>query len=793
MDNYLTVYNETNDCNYNIEDLDIFSYKLDNFQLWSCYKIQKGENILVTAPTGSGKTVCAIYGIHNTLKKNKKVIYTSPIKALANQKYNEFSQRFGSDLVGIFTGDIKFNPTAQILIVTAEILRNMLYNDYSNKKENQQFLDITLDEIDTVIMDEIHYINDYSRGLVWEETLILLPKSIQLIMMSATIDKAEDFAGWIGELKQKPINLIQKTTRNVPLNYYYYINDNLVQIGNSDKKFMNYDLIKENYKITPITKLINPFIDFLQKNNLFPTLLFLFSRAKCDSYSKLIHRNLLSTEESSEVIRIFDHKIAPYKKIYEKTAQYNQIKDLLKKGIAVHHSGYIPILKEIVEILLEKGLIKLVLTTETFAVGFNAPIKTSVFTNLMKYAENDYRYLRTDEYLQIAGRAGRRGLDKVGTVIMLPLNDYPEQLTLKKMLVGKPFEIVSKFYFTYNFILKIIDSKNLNLNDFLNISLYNIDNINNINSYQYDLNQLNMEINESDLQSDYIKELQIYESNDSIINDSYIKINGKKLKKMKIEQEKIKSKIDEFDSEYNKFKKYTQLCQKKTHIEKNMDYLQNINGQEMNSIIDFLYKNDYIIFDDSVSIFDVNSSNYFQYYNNIIINKKGVIAKQIAECNELLLTEILSQKLLHHLNQSEIIAVLSIFIEEKSIEGENISLYDLDISSNCINIIKQIKLLSSKFEQCESQYHLNTKTDWNIYLNFVQPAYMWVEQNSIYEIKQYCQYEGNFIKNIIKINNIIENIKSICTIIEDYDLLYKIQDIYKLLIRDQVTLESLYI
>lgn len=790
---YLTVYNDSDICNHEIDDLDIFTYKLDNFQLWGCYKIQQNENILCCCPTGSGKTVNAIYGIHNTLKKNKKVIYTSPIKALANQKYKEFSERFGSDLVGIFTGDIKFNPTAQILICTAEILRNMLYNNYSNNKENQQFIDITLDEIDTVIMDEIHYINDNDRGLVWEETLILLPQSINLIMMSATIHKAEEFASWIGLCKQKPINLIQKSGRNVPLNYYYYNNHNLTLIGNSDKKFTNYDLIKENYTMTPISKLINPFIDFLKEKNLFPALLFLFSRAKCDSYSKLIQKNLLTSEESAEVIKIFDNKIAPFKKLYEQTPQYNQLRDLLKKGIGVHHSGYIPILKEIVEILLEKGLIKLVVTTETFAVGFNAPIKTSVFTSLMKYSDGGHRYLRTDEFLQIAGRAGRRGLDKIGTVIMLPIHDYPEQLTLKNMLVGKPFQIISKFYFTYNFILKIIDSKNLKLNDFLNISLYNIDNINNLKSYQYDLTQISQQITDFNLNLDYFKQLEFYSNNDSIINDSYIKINNKKLKKIKQEQDKIQSNIDNFDLHYNSFKQYNQLIQKKKYIQNNIDYLNSINSKEINSIIDFLYKNDYITFNNSVNIFNLDTNNYYKNYNDLIINKKGTIAKQIAECNEILLTEIITNKLLHNLSQSEIIAVLSIFIEEKTIDGENLTLDDLDIPTNSINVIKQIKSLSSKLEYNESQYHLNTKTDWNIYLEFVQPAYMWIQQKSLHQIKHYCQYEGNFIKNIIKINNILENIKSICNIIQDYDLLQQIQDIYKLLIRDQVTLESLYI
>ena len=241
------------------------------------------------------------------------------------------------------------------------------------------------------------------------------------------------------------------------------------------------------------------------------------------------------------------------------------------------------------------------------------------------------------------------------------------------------------------------------------------------------------------------------------------------------------------------YKKYNQLIQKKTHIQKNIDYLNNINSQEINSIIDFLYKSDYITFNDSINIFNLDTNNYFKHYNDLIINKKGTIAKQIAECNEILLTEILTNKLLHNLSQCEIIAVLSIFIEEKSLEGEHLTLHDLDIPINSINVIKQIKSLSTKFQHNESQYHLNTKTDWNIYLNFVQPSYMWVQQKSLHQIKYYCQYEGNFIKNIIKINNIIENIKSICNIIEDYDLLQQIQDIYKLLIRDQVTLESLYI
>ena len=181
---------------------------------------------------------------------------------------------------------------------------------------------------------------------------------------------------------------------------------------------------------------------------------------------------------------------------------------------------------------------------------------------------------------------------------------------------------------------------------------------------------------------------------------------------------------------------------KKNNIQSNIDYLNNINSQEINSIIDFLYKSDYITFNDSVNIFNLDTNNYFNHYNDLIITQKGTVAKQIAECNEILLTEIIINKLLHNLSQSEIIAVLSIFIEEKTIEGENITLYDLDIPTNCINVIKQIKSLSTKFEHNESQYHLNTKTDWNINLEFIQPAYMWIQKNLFIKLNIIVNMKG---------------------------------------------------
>ena len=439
MSKYLNIL--TNVCNDTVEDLDIFSFELDDFQKHACSKISQDENVLVIAKTGVGKTVPAIYGIHNSIKKNKKIIYTTPIKSLSNQKYKELTEKFPS--VGIMTGDIKFNPTAQCIIMTTEILRNILYSGVSNDG------DISINEIDKVIFDEVHYINNNDRGIVWEECMILLPKRITMIMLSATIDKPEDFASWLGDLKQKPINLIIKNKRIIPLTHYYYNNGSLMEIADNDGNFKNYDVLREEYKIESISKLMNPFVEFLKRNELLPCLFFIFSRDKCEKYCKTIQKHLITTEESCLVDKIFNMKLAKYKHLYEKTPQYNELYSLLKKGIAYHHSGVIPVLKEIVEILFEQGLVKVLFCTETFAVGINAPTKTAIFTKLSKFCDGGVRFLQTDEYLQMAGRAGRRGLDKLGRVIILPIEELVEEKVLRKMIVGRSPCVTSKFYYTY--------------------------------------------------------------------------------------------------------------------------------------------------------------------------------------------------------------------------------------------------------------------------------------------------------------------------------------------------------
>lgn len=778
-----------NSCNDTIEDLDIFPFELDNFQKHACSKISQSENILVIAKTGVGKTVPAIYGINNSLKKNKKIIYTTPIKSLSNQKYKELAEKFPS--VGIMTGDIKFNPTAQCIIMTTEILRNILYNSGPNSITSSTTIsDISIDEIDKVIFDEVHYINNNDRGIVWEECMILLPKRITMIMLSATIDKPEDFASWLGDLKQKPINLIIKNKRIIPLTHYYYNNEKLMEIADNDGNFKNYDLLRKEYKIESINKLMNPFVEFLKYNELLPCLFFIFSRAKCEKYCKMIQKHLITTEESCLVDKIFNSKLAKYKHLYEKTPQYNELYSLLKKGIAYHHSGVIPVLKEIVEILFEQGLVKILFCTETFAVGINAPTKTAIFTKLSKFSDGGLRYLQTDEYLQMAGRAGRRGLDKLGRVIILPIEELVEEKVLQKMIVGKSPCVTSKFYYTYQFLLKLIDNKDIDLNDFIETSLYNIDTIKNINSYTYDLQQLSNK-KYDEISEDIKKLFNKYDSNKTIINDPYIKIKGNKLNKMRAEMKKIED-ISNFNEIYMNYMKNKQLDDKKLWIENNIDYLKNFNKIEINNIIDFLLKYNYVTFNDTISVFNpIEKINYMNNYNSLVLNVKGIIGKNINECNEVLFTELLMSRMLHTLKPAEIVCVLCVFIDEK---GEDVYLSDLDIPEASFKTIKQLDKMSKDLCADEATFHLNIRTEWDLFYNFVEAGYSWASGKSIYHIHNYnTVQEGNFIRNIIRIDNLCENVKLICEIIKDYELLQAIQSIHNLIIRDQVTTESLYI
>ena len=472
-----------------------YNFPLDPFQQHAIAAISRNENVLVTAKTGSGKTLVGEYQIAHSLARGRRVFYTTPIKSLSNQKFHDLKQMF-PDRVGIMTGDIKFKPDADIVIMTTEILRNLLFKKGTATENLGLTASLSLDRLDAVVFDECHYINDRDRGAVWEETMILLPREVSLIMLSATIDQPEQFASWLGDLKEKPIHLISTQYRIVPLVHGVYRGTEFLPVMDSKDRFEGglynawllsrkgdqkeaeahkaqvADRRRGGYEDGPVqrkgamksfTHQMNAMIGELETKELLPALFFVFSRKDCERYADLVEHTLISSSDTASVKHILDFHLHRFGDELRQMAQYNTLRALLEKGIAFHHSGLLPVLKEIVEILFGKGFIKVLFATETFAVGINMPTKTVVFTSYRKYddAVGGMRLLNTDEYIQMAGRAGRRGKDVKGTVLYLPDRE-PEGLDdVRRMMTGRRATFQSRMTFHYDFLLKTLQSKNL--------------------------------------------------------------------------------------------------------------------------------------------------------------------------------------------------------------------------------------------------------------------------------------------------------------------------------------------
>lgn len=749
-----------------------FNYELDEFQKYSILCINRNENILVTAHTGSGKTAVAIYAAAHYMKQNKKVIYCSPIKTLSNQKYNEFKSIF--DSVGIMTGDNKINPDANCVIMTTEILRNSLF-----KSNEYQVNELPINNIGCVIFDEIHYINDPDRGKVWEETLNLLDSNTKLVMLSATIENSYEFAEWISKLNGHPINLISTEKRIIPLNHYLYMENTLTHILDNDNTFFdsNYDQAIKKYdtlvKTNKLQKkyMINNLVEYLKKNEMFQTIFFCFSRKNCEAYAHLISVDLVDGAEKADIEYIFDKHMKKYENTYIALEQYADIKRLMMKGICYHHSGIIPIFKEIIEIIFQKGLVKILFATETFAVGVNMPTKTVVFTELKKYTKDGQRNLYTSEYKQMSGRAGRRGLDQFGTIIILPLYNLHDKGETKQIMTGKLPFIESQFYLEYNFILKILQSS-YTIESFLEKTLFNANNIKKISYYNSDLLKLNNVYYEDSGYENIFDELIKIENYEYSMKN--IAIKCKPNKKQVLEKKKLLTKIKDFNLA-NKLQEYKTYLVNKENLDEINDeiyYIKNMASIESAKLIDFLENFGYII--------------------NNKITTKGVMASQINDCNSILLTEIIINKIFDDLSEVEIVGVIALFIDD-NIFGEDHFEYISNKKVSCCILYMQSMIDTFVQYQNDKKIYIKVQDYWKINNNFVNIAMNWANNKSLSETINGQMYVGNFVKNILKINTIIKDLVYLHTLSGNQCVIPKLEKIERLLIRDIVTINSLYL
>jgi ATP-dependent RNA helicase DOB1 len=445
-----------------------YEFKLDAFQQRAILSLENDQSVLVSAHTSAGKTAVAQYAIAMALRDNQRVIYTSPIKALSNQKYRELQQEFKD--VGLMTGDVSINPGASCLVMTTEILRNMLYKGSEITRETAW-----------VVFDEVHYMRDKERGVVWEETMILLPNTVKYVFLSATIPNAREFAMWICRIKKQPCNVVYTDYRPVPLQHYVYASGSegiylvvddkgnfkeenfskAISILNEDlhldKIFEKKSKTKKKFQDSDIKKLVT----LIKENNLDPAIIFSFSKRDCEAGAlSLSKMDLTSDEEKDLIEKIYKNAISTISEEDQTLPQIQMMLPLLKKGIGVHHGGLLPIVKECVELIFQEGFLKCLFSTETFSMGINMPAKTVVFTSIEKFDGEDYRWLTGGEYIQMSGRAGRRGLDDRGITMMI-LNKKMDVDVCKSMLLGKSDPLNSSFHLSYNMLTNLMRTEGI--------------------------------------------------------------------------------------------------------------------------------------------------------------------------------------------------------------------------------------------------------------------------------------------------------------------------------------------
>ncbi|XP_041999586.1 DExH-box ATP-dependent RNA helicase DExH10-like [Salvia splendens] len=455
---------------YNGERAKTYPFKLDPFQEVSISCLERKESVLVSAHTSAGKTAVAEYAIAMAFKEKQRVIYTSPLKALSNQKYRELSQEFSD--VGLMTGDVTLSPNASCLVMTTEILRGMLYRGSE-----------VLKEVAWVIFDEIHYMKDRERGVVWEESIVFLPPAIKMVFLSATMSNATEFAEWICNIHKQPCHVVYTDFRPTPLQHYvfpvggsglYLVVDENEQFKEGNFLKLQDTLSKQNHvdgsksanskgsgRIAKNGNAssgsdIYKIVKMIMERKFQPVIIFSFSRRECEQHAMSMSKLDFNTPEEKDVVgEVFRNAIVCLSEEDRNLPAIELMLPLLQRGIAVHHSGLLPIIKELVELLFQEGLVKALFATETFAMGLNMPAKTVVFTSVKKWDGDSHRYIASGEYIQMSGRAGRRGKDERGICIIM-VDDKMEMNTLKDMVLGKPAPLVSTFRLSYYSILNLM-------------------------------------------------------------------------------------------------------------------------------------------------------------------------------------------------------------------------------------------------------------------------------------------------------------------------------------------------
>jgi len=819
-----------------------YPYKLHDFQKWSIEATVTGNHVLIMAPTGTGKTLPAEFAIDFFHSKGKKVIYCSPIKSLSNQKFYDFTQKYPHISIGILTGDLRCNTDANILIMTTEILLNKLYQIKSNTQVNSSVsFDMNIEtELGCVIFDEIHMIADENRGHVWENSIMMLPRHIQIVGLSATLDDPEKFAFWLenrGEenTSNKIVYLTSKKDRAVPLTHYSFITatqgvfktikDKSIQeeinkiinkpfvIQDAKGKFNDDHYFKMNKMLQLFESkdirikrahVLNQVTKYLTENEMTPAICYVFSIKQLEICAKEVNTNLLEFDSkvpyivSRECEQILRSKLPNFEE-YLHLPEYLNLVSLLEKGIATHHSKMLPILREIVELFFAKGYIKLLFATESVAIGLNLPVRTCIFTDINKsHGNNIFGILHPHQYVQAAGRAGRLGLDTVGHVIHLNnLFRNIDSVSYKNMMNGKPQTLTSKFKISYNLLLNLIDIGDNNLVSFAKKSMVTGDLASQMKQLDSKISLVKGELDNSKICSTNLKiPRQTIEE--------YIELQKNKLVSVNKKRKEIERKLEQICDQYKTIEQDTVTFKKTFLKETELNDLQN----------DYSRMNSYIHSGVQSVLTLLTNENYIEEQkepkeqkeqeekndSKLILTLKGKMASQLRETHCLVFAKLLEDNVLDKLSAKQLISIFSCFT--------NISVQD-DFKDFCPksddeDVQKIVILISdmySEYYNKEISNNINTGMDYTIHYDLLNYVEEWSDAIEVADCKLLLQkmteekniFLGEFVKALLKINNISCEMEKIAELTGNVAFLSKLKEIPAMTLKYVVTNQSLYI
>ena len=725
-----------------------FPFELDPFQIEACHALEDGKGVLVAAPTGAGKTIVGEFAVDLVINSGGKCFYTTPIKALSNQKYQELSYKYGDDKIGLLTGDTSINSEAQIVVMTTEVLRNMIYSNSS-----------TISDLRYVVMDEVHYLADKFRGAVWEEILIHLSDAVQVISLSATVSNAEEFGEWLQTVRGDT-EVIVSEIRPVPLYQHVLFGNRLIDLFGDNQKLNpeltrlerdTYRQIKGNWRDKPKgpkSLMRSEIVEKLDREGLLPAITFIFSRNNCDAAVRQCLAagiRLTNSEERREIRSAITRNMKNLAEDDLVVLGYYEWADALERGIAAHHAGLLPAFKVTVEELFQKGFVKAVFATETLALGINMPARTVVLENLSKWNGEGHGAISPGEYTQLTGRAGRRGIDIEGNAVILWNNDL-DSTSVGGLASTRTYPLKSSFKPTYNMSINLISQFGSNrARTSLESSLA---------QFQADKAVVGLakQIRKNELvRDDLYRQVECHAGNFM----EYAAMRGE-IKKLETDGRRSKRKRHEIEEEIGNIRKrlkqhpshscpdrenHSRLTERAQRLQREIDGLT----ERINSRTNVIAKR----FDRIKVILDK-----FGYIDNDVITKSGKLLAKIYGETDLLISESIQAGVFNTLAPADLVSVISACIyESRNDEAAKVPRGDVQLA------LAVVSKIYAKIHDAESDMNLEPMRAPD--LGFCWASHKWASGHSLTSILKGSELTvGDFVRAMKQIIDLLRQLRA---------------------------------